>query len=165
VTVWTNPGEVTDDAWVQVNYDISELVDGHAAVTIGWVMGPTDGFDPYCGWNIDDIELLGFGASQPPPPTEGSPVLLPTSPNPFGPGRETVDLCFVLPREAQVRLDIYDLRGRHVVTVTDQVYPPGESCVAWDGRDDSGRRVTGGAYVCRLDSGAVTASRLLTAIP
>ncbi len=165
VTVWANQDEITDDAWVQVSYDVSALVDGHAQVVFSWVLGPTDGFDRYCGWNIDDIELVGFGDFPLPQPSRPGPVVLPTRPNPFGPGRQTVELCFVLPADAHARLAIYDLRGRHVVTVADELFPQGESCRMWDGYDDEGRRVVGGVYICRLESDVGTAARTLTAIP
>ncbi|MBN1867451.1 hypothetical protein JW916_09175 [Candidatus Sumerlaeota bacterium] len=64
--VWINPvyPDVVDTAWVQCTYDISSWVDGKSNVYIRWGMGPTDYSITYCGWNIDDIELLAStGAS------------------------------------------------------------------------------------------------------
>jgi C1A family cysteine protease len=60
-TIWENPVEITDDAWQQVEYDISAVADGSDDVRIRWTMGPTDGGWRYCGWNIDDVELLAIG--------------------------------------------------------------------------------------------------------
>jgi len=47
-----------------VEYDISAVADGQPTVYIRWVMGPTDGSVRYCGWNIDDVELLGDPATE-----------------------------------------------------------------------------------------------------
>lgn len=57
-SVWENTTEVTDSAWTQVTYDISAVADGQSAVYVRWGMGPTDSSWTYCGWNIDDIQIL-----------------------------------------------------------------------------------------------------------
>lgn len=66
---WTNvylnmgyPADV-DTAWTQVTYDISAVADGRSAVYIRWGMGPTDSTVTYCGWNIDDVEILADNSS------------------------------------------------------------------------------------------------------
>ena len=58
--IWANgSSSMQDAAWTQVEYDISAVADGEPTVYIRWVMGPTDPSVFYCGWNIDDIQLLG----------------------------------------------------------------------------------------------------------
>jgi PKD repeat protein len=57
--VWENPVFIEDLAWTQVEYDISAVADGEPTVYVRWVMGPTDDMARWCGWNIDDIEILG----------------------------------------------------------------------------------------------------------
>jgi len=59
VTLWDNPAEITDSAWVFQTFDISAIADNHPAVYLRWTMGPTDVGWCYCGWNIDDIEISG----------------------------------------------------------------------------------------------------------
>ncbi len=61
-TVWQNTGEVADNAWTQVEYDISAVADGQPTVYLVWTMGPTDGSFRYCGWNIDDVEIWGLSS-------------------------------------------------------------------------------------------------------
>jgi Zn-dependent metalloprotease len=56
--VWENAGEVADDSWTTVTYDISSVADGRSTVFIRWGMGPTDWSWTYCGWNIDDVQIL-----------------------------------------------------------------------------------------------------------
>jgi hypothetical protein len=60
IVVWINPTEITDTGWVYQELDISEYADDQPTVYIRWTMGPTDGGWTYCGWNIDDIHILGF---------------------------------------------------------------------------------------------------------
>jgi PKD repeat protein len=64
-TVWDHvSGSFTDASWTEVEYDISAVADGQPTVYIRWVMGPTDSSVTYCGWNIDDVEILGDPATE-----------------------------------------------------------------------------------------------------
>ncbi|MEE2912421.1 MAG: M14 family zinc carboxypeptidase, partial [Planctomycetota bacterium] len=58
VQVWTNQATIEDSQWMDVVYDISEIVGGQQGVQIRWTMGTTDSAWQYSGWNIDDIEIL-----------------------------------------------------------------------------------------------------------
>ncbi len=60
-TVWQNSGEVADYAWTQMDLDISAVADDQPTVYLRWTMGTSDGGWTYCGWNIDDVELVYFG--------------------------------------------------------------------------------------------------------
>lgn len=71
-------------------------------------------------------------------------------PNPFNP---TTQLTFELPVPGHARLAIYDVRGRHVLTLLDEHLVAGRHEVAWDGRDAEGRRVTSGIYFFHFVSG------------
>ncbi len=59
-TVWENTGQITDTFWIPMDLDISAVADDQPTVYLRWTMGPTDYGWPYCGWNIDDIELIGL---------------------------------------------------------------------------------------------------------
>ena len=73
-TVWQNTGEVDDGRWVAQELDVSVL-DGAPEAWIRWTMGSTDESVRYCGWNIDDIEILGvqIGEWEPEPEDTGTP--------------------------------------------------------------------------------------------
>ena len=165
-TVWSNPAEITDSAWTQVSYDISATADDQNAVHVRWIMGPTDVGWQYCGWNIDDIEILGLapatvGVATDPDAAALAPAMAQLTgawPNPFNP---QVTLAYAVPSAGQVRLAVFDLRGRRVRTLVDAVQPAGPATVAWDGRDDAGRRVTSGTYVARLVADGRTDTRKL----
>ncbi|MDD4308203.1 MAG: clostripain-related cysteine peptidase [Thermoplasmata archaeon] len=59
-TVWTNSGTISDTSWSTVTYDISTVADGQPAVYLRFELGGTDGSVTYCGWNIDDLALVGM---------------------------------------------------------------------------------------------------------
>ena len=65
-TVWTNDSEIADTSWVEMDLDIGAIADGESEVFLRWTMGSTDGGWTYCGWNIDDVELLGLRVADTP---------------------------------------------------------------------------------------------------
>jgi len=70
-------------------------------------------------------------------------------PNPFNP-HGMLYIC--LPESGNIRLDLFDIRGRHVKILEDGFYPAGMHQINWDGTDKSGHAVTSGIYIARLTS-------------
>jgi hypothetical protein len=85
------------------------------------------------------------------PPLAARAALRQNYPNPFNPA--TV-VAFDLAARGRVRVEIYDVLGRRVATLTDRVFDAGRHRMSWDGRDSRGRDVASGVYICRLDTGA-----------
>jgi hypothetical protein len=81
-------------------------------------------------------------------------------PNPFNPFTR---IEFSLPSAQSVSLAIFDLAGRHVVTLQRGFLPEGPHTVSWDGRDATGARVASGRYdyVLRSSQGELTRSMVL----
>lgn len=79
-----------------------------------------------------------------------------SSPNPTTSG--TV-IRFVLPSETRVQLAIYDVSGRLVAVLKNDVLKAGEHTVGWDARDADGKKVTAGIYLCRLSTSFGSAQR------
>lgn len=77
-------------------------------------------------------------------------------PNPFNPRTE---IAFELSQRQRARLDVYDVGGRHVRTLVDEVREPGTHRVIWDGTDGSGRAVASGIYLYRLRGDTRTLTR------
>ena len=77
-------------------------------------------------------------------------------PNPFNP--ET-DIAFYLPRQARVTLAIYNMLGQQVTVLASGQLAAGEHTVHWDGRDASGRLVSSGIYLYRLNSSEFSEAR------
>ncbi len=71
-------------------------------------------------------------------------------PNPFNP-RTTIS--FVLPTAGRVAITVFDVRGRRVATLLDEVLPADRHEVTWDGRDGRDRAVSAGVYFYRVESG------------
>jgi len=78
---------------------------------------------------------------------DGNLRFLGLAPNPFS-GRTVID--FALDRARPVRIDVFDLRGRRVRTLADEVFPSGRHSVVWDGRDHRRQSVANGAYWMRV---------------
>ncbi|MFN0157201.1 MAG: FlgD immunoglobulin-like domain containing protein [Bacteroidota bacterium] len=68
-------------------------------------------------------------------------------PNPFNP---TTRIEYALPEESKVRLTIYDVNGREVLTLVNATQPAGYLSVNWDGTNSSGASVSSGVYFFRI---------------
>ena len=98
---------------------------------------------------------------------EGSPANVPETfvlsqnwPNPFN---ATTAIRYGLPVGARVDLVVFDIAGQKVATLLEGTRRSGYHTVHWDGRDDGGRQLASGVYLCRLRAGeqAVETRRLL----
>lgn len=90
-----------------------------------------------------------------------SVTLSQNSPNPFNPSTE---IRFTLDRGQKVRLDVYDVAGRRVVTLVDKTLEAGEHRVRWRGVGDDGRSVGSGVYLYVLDTDHRRLARRMTLI-
>jgi hypothetical protein len=72
-------------------------------------------------------------------------------PNPFNP---TTSLSFVIGHSSFVSLKVYDLLGREVATLVDEVKPAGAHTVSFDAS-----QLSGGVYYYRLWAGSFTQTR------
>jgi hypothetical protein len=146
--------------WWPPDEDIIPLTDlaGHSGVIIEfWFL--SDSGDPQgFGVAIDEILVTGTPATGVQGHQEHDAVprgyrLYAPYPNPFN---AQVNIRYVLPREAPVKLDIYNLRGQRVRSLVDGNAPQGEHIVAWDGRDETGHQAASGVYVCHLWTGGLS---------
>ncbi|MBN1198194.1 MAG: hypothetical protein JXA23_02500 [Bacteroidales bacterium] len=157
-TVWTNPAEITDNSWQQMEIDISAVADDQESVYIRWTMGETDGGWQYCGWNIDDVQILGFdGIITHTEGHDGSTwELFGNYPNPFT-GKTYIP--FEMKEPAHVVLSIFSYSGDLIRVLLDQPEEPGSKIVIWDGNDKSGNLMPQGLYIYRLSIGDHSLSR------
>jgi hypothetical protein len=72
-------------------------------------------------------------------------------PNPFNP---TATIRFEIARPAHVRLNVYDIRGRLVKTLVDELRQANSYQVVWDGTNNSGGAVASGVYFYRMTAGS-----------
>ncbi len=101
------------------------------------------------------VKSLGSGAELPPVPTEN---YLLAAPNPFNP--ETT-LSFGLKRAGEVKIQVFDVRGRHVTTLFQGFLEAGRHVERWRGRDEQGKTVASGVYFCVLEGGDLRLSQKL----
>ena len=85
--------------------------------------------------------------NEPGPGSSGQSRLFDSYPNPFN--ARTI-IGFELDRRQPVSLRVHNLTGQRVTTLAEGVYPEGVYAVSWDGRDDRGREVASGVYLCQL---------------
>jgi len=148
VTVWENPTEICDTSWVFMDVDLLGIPDDCATLYLRWTVGPTNGTNRYCGWNIDDIEIWGMARGL--EPVAPGLVLHTGRPNPFG---DVSVIQFEVAEPRPIELAVYDVAGRLVRVLRSGPQAVGPDTVAWDGRDARGRDVAAGVYFARLVQG------------
>ncbi|MCH7732063.1 MAG: T9SS type A sorting domain-containing protein [Candidatus Marinimicrobia bacterium] len=71
-------------------------------------------------------------------------------PNPFNP---ITTIRYQLPQENHVSLKIYDIMGREVRNLFDQKVAVGNHQILWNSRNNNGKTVASGIYICQLKVG------------
>ena len=108
---------------------------------------------------LDDIYLVaaqssgGITAVREEGNQRGAPrefAIEPNYPNPFN---SSTTIRYRIEKLGRVRLEIFDVQGQKVKTVTDSYAGPGVYQVEWDGADASGKPVATGVYLVRLQKG------------
>jgi len=159
----THGGSPLTGAWVTAAYADTVLFVGETDVSgiVAWISGPDrlgghditiskPGFLPLTSQLIVPI-VAGFDDEE-----GGSPLPLALGqnhPNPFNP---TTTIDFVIPVTEQVCLNVYDVLGRRVTTLINDVLPAGRHNVIFDGKDKYGSPLASGVYFYRLHAGKTT---------
>ncbi len=102
---------------------------------------------------VDNVRLVGASSVS---AADDRPSALPSKfaleqnyPNPFNPSTR---LSYELPKDAMVRLSIFDVLGQLVVTMVDQVQHAGNWSAEWRATNSHGSPVASGVYICRLEA-------------
>ncbi len=74
-------------------------------------------------------------------------ILYPNHPNPFNP---STTISYELAQKAHVTLEIYNIHGARVRTLVNEFQNSGKYTLHWNGRDNSGKTVPSGLYLCRM---------------
>jgi hypothetical protein len=109
--------------------------------------------------DVFSISLTGAGVEDEVKPTVF--MLRPNVPNPFS---GTTSLQFDIPKEAHVNLSVYNVRGRKVKNLLDQVLTPGTYNIGWDGRSTYGDRVASGVYYYKIVAGGWNKTRAMVIV-
>jgi len=97
-------------------------------------------------------------------PAQSAPVQkinLTNYPNPFNP--ETT-ISFTLSKATSIRADIYNLKGQKIRTLTNEMKASGNQSLVWNGKDDAGKSVANGIYLCKVRGDGFSSSRKMALI-
>ena len=157
-----NAGGVLGDTWLFRN-DTWVLVDSggvipnqrdHAAffdsaTGLLHLVGGYDGTDYLSDDFSYEVPTLTATGVAEPVPAAFRPLMLEVYPNPFNP---MTSIDFAMSEAGYVSLTVYNIAGRVIVELVDGVLPPGTHSTVWRGVDRSGRRVSSGTYLLRLET-------------
>jgi len=147
-------------AWKQETFDLSAY---HGPVLLRFHFASDEQYG-YEGWYIDDVNVVTqvpTDAGQNGTPRVSANRLDPTYPNPFNPA--TV-VSFELAERGRVDISIFDIAGRRVRTLVDDVRDAGHHSILWNGMGDRGTPLASGVYFCRLRTGAYSATERLVLV-
>ena len=114
------------------------------------------------GQERDDFTIVkGTATAVSEPETASSLTLDEGFPNPTS---SRARFGFSLPAGGSLRLDVFDVRGRHVRTLVDGVVPGGAHEVTWAGNDQGNRPVARGTYFAVLEAGGERRVRKVTMV-
>ncbi len=75
-------------------------------------------------------------------------------PNPISRNRlingELINISFNIPQDSKIGLDIFNIKGQHLRTITSDHFNAGSHNLFWDGRDSSHSPVSSGVYFFRI---------------
>lgn len=144
---WTLTPDADGDADFRVpDWDLYDEV---ALVVANFWDAPTDSALLDFEFSAEEID------AEPASPTPAE--LVKALPNPF---TDATEVQFLVPDEgARASVRVYDAAGRRVRTLDDPRGYAGLRRVAWDGRDDGGKRMAAGPYLIRFEAGGHMQSR------
>ena len=165
-------GDGLEGDLVHISYELVEGADLPSEVTffLGLANLPGTSMDP---------ELLNVVCGY---PDEDSPVVVETNalsldenltiptqfalhqnyPNPFNPSTQ---ISFDIPEGSElVRLNIYNILGKKVSTLLNNVVNPGKHKIEWNAKDNEGNPVASGIYFYELSSPSFTARKKMLLI-
>ncbi len=70
-------------------------------------------------------------------------------PNPFNP---STTIFYDVSRESNIKVSVFDLLGREIITLVNQIEPAGSRSINWDGRDYTGNLVNAGVYIYQIEA-------------
>lgn len=169
--------DIPEDPDTDPNFFCASAAAPHAAALGGLLLELSPGWSPQdlyqyleaTAIDMDDPLTVGFdtgfdfatgyGLVSAVAPTVSAPLNTPSPsisawsyPNPFGPA---TTLRFTLPEAADIRVTVFDTKGRRVRTLVDGHLSAGAHERPWDARDVDGKLVASGVYFFRIEAGDI----------
>jgi carboxypeptidase T len=161
----TNWSQVTSyngnmTTWTYQSFDITSYCNSSSNVRIRFRL-TSDAGSVADGWYVDDIKILGYqspilGVGSNGNLTPNKYTLEQNYPNPFNPATQ---INYSIAKEGLVKISIYDVLGREVKTLVNEVKTPGFYAVDFDGTN-----LSSGMYFYRMESGSFTDTKKMTLI-
>jgi Ca-activated chloride channel family protein len=100
-------------------------------------------------WNGSNYSIADESSHtvKPVRPDPGEYVLYQNMPNPFNP---TTQIRFILPKQAQIEVAVYNTMGQRIRILYQGIRPKGGYYVIWNGLDDQDQPMASGIYVVQL---------------
>ena len=118
------------------------------------------GSDDMTVWrNLSDVPSAVTETGRPAPYVPARHFLLENYPNPFNP---QTSIRYILASSGIATLQVYSLSGQKLVDLASGDQDAGIHQVVWDGTDSTGRRLSSGVYICRLQGDGFEESRKMT---
>lgn len=147
------------NSWTERTFDLAGVVPFTNAVRLRFVatdLSPGSLVEAA----VDDIMVTIIRPGSSSGVNEGDAVLMTglgaCRPNPIG---ASATLSYRLPARCAVRIELYDVAGRHVRTLVDGLVEAGEQTLDFRSIDANGRRISSGIYFLRLETPEVTQIR------
>lgn len=96
-------------------------------------------------FTIQEKTLNVFDSSQ----TPETPFLMQNYPNPFNP---STTIQFIVPKEANVRISVFDIIGNEIKSLVNSKLLEGHHMVEWNGTNNLGAPVPSGTYIYSMTS-------------
>jgi hypothetical protein len=137
--------------------EFSSCIDSGTPDTTGLFLPPWDLLHHQRVWDGDgngteiiDMGCYEFGADSVGVSNQQLPVTntqMTNYPNPFNP---STTISFNLSESGKVKVEIFNIKGQLVKTLMDCTTAPGHYECVWNGKNDTGKRVSTGEYICKL---------------
>lgn len=144
---WQSGYSGLSDEWEPAIFNLTDYISDNTQIRFRFG-SDNDTVKP--GWYIDDV-AFDTDAVTSSPDLAGSVsriVLEAARPNPFS---RAAEVRFSLPSDSDLGVSIYDASGRLVRRLRDGIARVGSHVLVWDGRDDCGYEMPGGAYFYRIE--------------
>lgn len=79
-------------------------------------------------------------------------TLRPNFPNPFNPETK---ISYILPNDGKVKAIVYDITGREICILKNNIQPRGENTLIWNGHSGAGKIMPSGVYICSVSFGGI----------
>lgn len=157
--IWYNSKADPDSATVNVFFEGSKEAAGQEIYTYNDIFQLAE---------VDYLQNIGFGlslqsttvlnwevgTSNEPKSEISSFKLNPAYPNPFNP---TTNISYLLEKASPVRINVYDMLGRHIATLVNGMQPAGENQVVFDANN-----LASGIYIVRMEANEFNKKQLIT---